>query len=364
METNVLQSNSIFEFLKNEYPNAVIAKDEFESYTDFKEEYYSLKYGVGIRNLSNCINLKLSGNDTIDFLHRLSTNTVNDLTDYEKANTLFTNDKGRIIDRTTLLRLSNYCMLIGSADKDKKLKKWLERFIIMEDIVIEDLSGRYLILEILGPQANSFLTMICGSAIDELTCKKVVMEELDEVNFFLIRQKEINGCEKYWMISYSEDGNDLIKAIFNNKSAFDLMFIGNKAYDRFRIENGIPSFPNELNDSFNPHELNLLNEVDFNKGCYIGQEVIARLDTYDKVQKKLTMVSFKGEDEITLPTALFNSEREVGSLTSSSKTEDLNESIGLAVLRKESRDAGTELITENKLYDSFKVQVENFPVKK
>ena len=60
-----------------------------------------------------------------------------------------------------------------------------------------------------------------------------------------------------------------------------------KAYEIFRIKNGIPKFPNELNDEFNPHEVNLSCDVSPDKGCYIGQEVIARLQTYDKVQKKM-----------------------------------------------------------------------------
>ncbi len=62
--------------------------------------------------------------------------------------------------------------------------------------------------------------------------------------------------------------------------------------DAYKIENGIPSDPNELNDLYNPHEAKLIDLVDFKKGCYIGQEVIARLDTYDKVQKHLVGLCF------------------------------------------------------------------------
>ena len=71
----------------------------------------------------------------------------------------------------------------------------------------------------------------------------------------------------------------------------DFKEFNHEEFSSFKIKNVIPFGHNEINLSFNPLELNLIHLVDFEKGCYVGQEVIARLDTYNKVQKKLIMIN-------------------------------------------------------------------------
>ncbi len=100
------------------------------------------------------------------------------------------------------------------------------------------------------------------------------------------------GKKKFLDISGSCSCTEVVKFMVENKGPFDFNLIGEKAYEVYRIEQGIPVAPNELNDNYNPHESKLLNAVSFRKGCYIGQEVIARLETYEKVQKYLVGVEF------------------------------------------------------------------------
>lgn len=141
----------------------------------------------------------------------------------------------------------------------------------------------------------------------------------------------------------SEDTISFVKYLYENRSAFDLKFIGDKSFNYFRIINGIPIAPNEINAKYNPHEINLIHEVSFKKGCYIGQEVIARLDTYDKVQKELKGVVFKTDQEIELPLTIFSNDgNEVGEVTSIEHGFD-NKIIGLALVRKKYMDTSNDL---------------------
>ena len=92
--------------------------------------------------------------------------------------------------------------------------------------------------------------------------------------------------------------------------------------------------PNELNDSVNPHEAGLLSEISFSKGCYIGQEVIARLDTYDKVQRKLKGIIIEGDCDCQSGMNLYDTtENEVGLITSITKSELIKKKIGLAYVK-------------------------------
>ena len=359
--TNIIDQFN--EYLSRKYENSQTDADgNFNSFTSESDEYNTLRYGVGLRLLSGSIKLKLFGNDTLDFLNRISTNEVKNLGEFKKVNTLFTNDKGRIIDKTTLVRLTNYCMLLGSSDRENTLEKWIDRYIIMEDITIENVSDRYMIFELLGPQTNSFMTMICGNAVEGLDNNTVVLEELDSLHFYLMKNKDALGANRFWLIAYAEDSIKLTNALFENKSAFDLKLIGKNAYDIFRVECGIPCSPNELNDSFNPHEVNLLSDVSFSKGCYIGQEVIARLDTYDKVQKHLTAVVFEDGVMFNERQKIYNSgNEEVGEITSVVKSGLLNKNIGLAIIRKKYSEDGTKLHSKDdeNVYD---VTVTKLPI--
>ena len=160
--------NNILKYFQDIFPELVIVDDIIEKYTSYDEESNSVKYGVGIYNRSESAVLKLTGNDVLDFLQRISTNDVVNLDPYHYVITLFTNEKGRLIDRTVLLRIEERFYLIGSKRNDAALFRWLDRYIITEDVKIENLTNDYLILDVIGPQAESYLTLICGKEVDDL----------------------------------------------------------------------------------------------------------------------------------------------------------------------------------------------------
>jgi folate-binding protein YgfZ len=110
---------------------------------------------------------------------------------------------------------------------------------------------------------------------------------------------------------------------------------------------GIPTAPNELNSDYNPHEAGLTNYIDFEKGCYIGQEVIARLQTYDKVQKQLTGVRFSGQDITGEKLSIFNGDEEIGKITSMVNSVKFNELIGLAYVKKNFTNSKDQLTAKN-----------------
>ena len=117
--------------------------------------------------------------------------------------------------------------------------------------------------------------------------------------------------------------------------------LGATALETLRIEQGIPAFPSELNESHNPLEANLKPHVNFNKGCYIGQEVVARLNTYDRVQRFLCQLVV--EDTITLEpgSALTVDGANAGEVTSSIP------GLALAYLRKRFYEDGATVQVEH-----------------
>ncbi|MGE5402484.1 MAG: YgfZ/GcvT domain-containing protein [Ignavibacteriales bacterium] len=355
-----------FNFFSSVYENIVLNENGsvVKVFTDSTDEYNALFNGVAFRDISNCGITELQGKDGLDFLHRISTNALKDLKPGTAASTIFTNEKGRILDRALVVNWGDSLLLFNSMVYANKLAAWLNRYIIMEDLKVTGTYGKYAAFEFIGPQAESFLTMIFGKVIDTLGLNEVKKAEAEDSDVFVMKLREFN-LTKYLVFGNVEQGSTLLKNIHQQNNVFDFRVIGEDAYEVYRIVKGIPAAPNELNDSYNPHEINLLDEVSFTKGCYIGQEVIARLDTYDKVQKKLTGLIFDTEEGVTDSNLiLIKDEDEVGKITTLGRSFYQKKAIALAILRKEYNAAGTQMIAKNGSGKEYKVTICNLPLKK
>jgi len=212
--------------------------------------------------------LKMVGNESVDFLQRISTNDFSKFNPGDIQKTLFISEKGRVIDTVWVVHQANHLLLLVSAGMAKEVAGWLHKYIIMEDIVIEDVSSQYSI-DIHFNNTDHFNADYFGFP----------------ANFIVHKKSAIASAQS------------------------------EKSYEEWRIENGIPSSRKELVQEYNPLELNLWDWISFTKGCYIGQEVIARLDTYNKIQRILCRLHSEQkirEGDIIID----NEENEIGKITS------------------------------------------------
>ena len=108
----------------------------------------------------------------------------------------------------------------------------------------------------------------------------------------------------------------------------------------------------------------MINEVSFTKGCYIGQEVIARLDTYDKVQKNLCGILFNSGENPEGNLTIFEDKREVGNVTSVTYSALWKTNIGLAYIKKDFNDDGKILIAKSENGIEYPVTLTSLPFKK
>lgn len=339
----------LIEYLENKgYKSDTV--DGFKVISDYgslADEVESLYRGVGLRNASHFGIIELKGKDVMDFLHRISTNSIKDLAKEGVRHTLFTSEKGRIIGLTTLLNFEDYQLLFCDRHSKPFVLAWLKKYVIADDVQVNDANGKYNLLELRGPQADSFVTMICGNVVNEMKPDSFKIIHFENLLFFLAKITDERGHNKFWMLGDFENAKRLIEYMQENKGPFNFNLVGEKAFNIYRVEMGIPAAPNELNSDYNPHEAGLTNYIDFEKGCYIGQEVIARLQTYDKVQKQLTGVRFSGQDITSEQLSIFNGDEEVGKITSMVNSVKFNELIGLAYVKKNFTNNKDQLTAKN-----------------
>lgn len=248
-----------------------------------------------------------SGTELVDFLNRMSTNDFQKFKENEFRKTILTSDKGRIIDVITLLNSANRKIILTTAGFEQKVISHLGKYIIMDDVVLENSKDAYIHFFISGE--NSFQKIQSIYKIENDVIEKNLFFET--ANGEIIFKENIN-IESVNIICKKEN-SDKIKILLND---FDEMSF--EEYEFFRISSGIAEGENELNEKINPMECGLEDLISFKKGCYIGQEVIARLDSQGKRPKQ--MVRINSDSKLLKDEKIFdNDEKEVGFVSSSVK---------------------------------------------
>jgi folate-binding protein YgfZ len=209
--------------------------------------------------------VRLTGPDARAFLHRLSTQHVKDLGPGDgRLNALLT-DKGRLVDVVHHLdRGDDGVLLVGSPGKGPDVYAWLDRYLFSEKVELHDMSAQ-------------------GSCADVVGGVDSVVPGASSLPPWGFRQAGSRIAIRSFgplFIVVDLEAADVAAAVPLPRAA-DL--------EAFRVAQGIPG-AGEITDAFTPLDLGLHDAIHWAKGCYIGQEVIARLDTYQKQHKRLVVV--------------------------------------------------------------------------
>lgn len=331
----------------------------YKSFSSIEEELRLIKDGIGCYVMTTSSILELKGKDVLDFLHRITTNDLKDLEKNSMRTTIFTNEKGRILDAGTLINLEDYFLLLCIRDKREIINAWIDKYVIMDDVKCSTADERFVAFALTGPQAEAFSVLICGKEIDDVPVNTLKVFSTEGINFFCGKIDSPLYPFNYLFIVNRDNSENLLKFMNENKGVFDFGLIGEEAFIEYRIEKQIPG-ANELNTNYNPHEAKIISIVNFKKGCYIGQEVIARLDTYDKVQKYLTKFSINKKPETENNLIIYdNEEKEIGVITSVSNYSTNEKYNALGYLRKQFIANDTEYFIKNTNGDNLIVKVIN-----
>ncbi|NBP63382.1 MAG: hypothetical protein EBU66_01670 [Bacteroidetes bacterium] len=267
--------------------------------------------------------IKVKGHEVVDLVHRLSTNNCLQISDKLGKQTILTNEKGRILDIITLLQHKDHYLLLTTRDNEEVVIKWLKKYIIMEDITFSIITDEVDMITVHGSRSMDCISQLLHNQELHVPIHSL-LSSTENPTRIAIRCMPIH--EMQFLIIDSK-GNGLID-IFTSS---DIILFDKERFEIERILSGMGIYGNELYDAYNPLEAGLLHLIDFKKGCYIGQEVIARLDSYNKVQKRI--MGFVSEHSIPLQSSLLHDNTEIGIVTSSHQLP--NGSIGLAYIRNE-----------------------------
>ncbi|MBL1127486.1 MAG: folate-binding protein [Chloroflexi bacterium] len=227
--------------------------------------------------------LKFTGQTRLDLLHRMSTNNVNGLQAGEGAATVLTTDIARIIDRLILYASRDAVYCLTGENNAANIARYLMRFVFFnDDFHIEDLSADTAVFALYGPQAKTRLTA-AGFPEEELPLHHWRACQIKGATAYLHRTDPLNG-DGYFVMCQMADRDAIWEYLVNQGMAV----ADEAAFEFLRIEAGMPRYGRELTLDYIPLEADLWADVSFHKGCYTGQEIIARMESRGKLAKRLT----------------------------------------------------------------------------
>lgn len=274
--------------------------------------------------------LKFSGESRLDLINRMSTQALLGLKPGEGTATILTTDVGRIIDRLILYATSDSAYALTGENNADAIARYLMRFVFFnDDFQIEDLSGKTAVFGIYGPQASTKLSD-AGFPETDLPLHHWRQVEVAGVEAYLHRTDPVAG-DGYFVMCQEADREALWQHLVDS----GLVVADAEAYEFLRIESGQPRFGHELTQDYIPLETGLWDDVSFSKGCYIGQEIIARMESRNRLAKK--MVKLAPSAPVAVGAALTANGKKAGTLTSTSG------SVALGYVKTAVLEAGGDL---------------------
>lgn len=293
------------------------------------KQYKSLIESCGLIQFNNMGVLRAKGADVLDLIDRLSTNDISKLEDNSWMDTVFTTNKGRIVAQVRLLKSSKQILIVSDRNILDKIIEWIDFYTFSEDVEFENISENMEVFSLIGPSSQVIIQKIIDVSNINTDMGSSISTNLGEKDLILNFDR-IGGTLKIDLILDEANCEQLVK-LTDEQNIYE---VTSNIYNLFRIENRSPVHGSELIDKYNPLEANLLGNISFNKGCYVGQEVVARLNAYDKVRMQLVFLYIDKNCNPEKDMAIISDTDQVGLLTSFEFSSIADKWVALAYIKK------------------------------
>jgi folate-binding protein YgfZ len=281
----------------------------------FDRDYKALKSGRAVVELTGWSSISVTGADRQTFLSNFCTNDVKRLVPGTCCEAFFTNVKGKIVGHGVVHCRDAEMVFVGAPGQTSRLIEHLDRYVIREDVTLYD-----------STEVKSYL-LVAGNRIGETS--------------YLILPWDIIGRSDSRL---NEVDSGELADVVRSLAAKEFVVAGQEALEAARIEAGLPYYGIDFNEENLPQEVGRdLEAISFKKGCYLGQETVARIDALGHVNQRLVGLRFLGSDVPAAGMEVIRDGRVVGTVTSAAFSPKLNAPLALAMVRREANSPSTRL---------------------
>ncbi len=306
------------------------------SFGDTGAEFRALLEGSALVDMSWQAKLVLSGEDRVRWLNGMVTNNIRDLAPNHSVYNFLLSAQGRIQGDLVASNRGDYLLVTTDREQAGNIAEIFDRFIIMDDVEVADISDKLATLGMFGPHAAELL-QLAGLDVAPLQPGSLMDEVWRDLGITLVRsaQPQIDGYELW----FAADNLQKIWEILTFTGATP---VGSDAFELYRIVRGVPRYGIDLRDRDLPQETGQQHALNFSKGCYIGQEIVERIRARGNVHRTFTGFEITGEP----PAAgmkIRAAEKEAGEITSAARIPfpSGERTLALGYLRREFAAAGT-----------------------
>lgn len=305
---------------------------------DLGQQYDLLTNASGFVELTERSFVSIKGEDRRKFLHSFCTNDINELADGSVCEAFVLNEKGKLLGYTHVIAAKDELLLTGHGQQSQILIDHLDKYIIRDDVELSNRTDELGSIFVCGGQASQRLSQLAGELPENNGAAEA---QIDSINIKLV-QTDLAGIG-FLLICDASSIGDLKSALVKA----DIAECSLEALNTVRVGAKTPWFGIDADDSNLPQELQRDDiAISFDKGCYLGQETVARIDARGRVNQLLVGFKFTGDGQPSKG-ELIHEEKPAGRITSIGKLPAADSGTGayiaMGYVRRQFKESGTQL---------------------
>lgn len=320
---------------------------------DPQAEFAALRGGCGLYDLGFRAKISLTGGDRVRWLNGMVTNNIRDLAVGEGVYAFLLNPQGHILGDLYAYNRGESITVDTDSGQAEKILATFDHYIIMDDVEVTNLSEQLTALGIAGPKSREVLAA-AGFAIPEMRALQAQSVIWQGTQCTLVRGEDEEFVSyEIWLAPES------VRQLWDALLAAGAAPVGSEALELLRIVSGIPRYGVDIRERDLPQETEQARALNFNKGCYVGQEIVERIRSRGTVHRKFTGFVADGRLQIVSGTRIVAGEKEVGEITSAAslRLNGKEKTVALGYIRREAGVTGREV-----MLGSAKATVVQLPV--
>ena len=269
-----------------------IACDIPATFGQLQAEYAAIRKGAAVMDCPQRGTILITGSDRRDFLNSMLTQELKDLTVGMVRPSFWLNRKGRIESDLLLIELGDRLLVSLDITHVSQTMTTLNEYIIVEDAQLEDVSEQFHHIAVHGPRAPTVIAQASRCKDFDLNERQTITVQIGDTDVVVVRIDQTGECGLHLVVPVpaAEAVWDALLAAEHEDqdSKWRVQPIGWYAFNTARIEAGTPLFNIDFSSETLPHETGVLHDhVSFTKGCYLGQEIVARIESLGKPKQQL-----------------------------------------------------------------------------
>ena len=308
-------------------------------FADPQAEFAALRSGCGVYDLGFRAKISLTGGDRVRWLNGMVTNNIRDLAASHGIFAFLLNPQGHILGDLYAYNCGESITVDTDSGQAEKILATFDHYIIMDDVEVTNLGDQVTALGIAGPKSSEVLAAAGFTVpeMQELELKSVAWQGMDCT---LVRGEDPEHLSyEIWLAP------DRVRQLWDAFVVAGAMPAGFEAVELQRIVSGIPRYGVDIRERDLPQETEQARALNFNKGCYVGQEIVERIRSRGAVHRKFTGFLINGAVLIAAGAKIVSGDKEVGELTSSASLQlpSGNKTVALGYIRRELGVPGREV---------------------